>query len=272
MLINVSLKKIGCIRNVYLPDLSIQVEAFIEDDIQQNFNYFSLDKEKIEIDENGNASFSIKFTKEIESGRKIFLSIFIKDMQQMIESIRTSSFSVLKYYFSLNTSFKNVLSRKGDGNNVFYKEVGGKDQCIIVEVKVYDQDGKFTSEITNVKLKPRLLYENGELVSNQRLLMVAVENDNVMKDGNITMKFKIDDVSSKHGNKKFCIQITQDTSQPEIIPCSTFPIDVRTKINKSREARKLQKSLMKDLTFNNFNDILDLKFITLCYNQQKEHI
>lgn len=270
--INISLKKIGCSCNVYLPELFLGIEAFIEDNIEERFTSMIVSKEKISIDESGNANFSIKFSEETKDGRKIFLSIFVKDMQQMIESIRTSSFLVSKYYFSLNTSFKNVLSREGNENNVFYKEIGGKDQCIIVEVEIYNYEDKIASEMTNIKIKPRLLYENGELVNKQNLLMTSSENEGIIKHGLATMKFRIDDVSSKHGNNKFCIQITHDSLKPEIIPCSTFPIDVRSKVNKYRDARKIQKNLIKECLFNNDDDTLDAKFIMLCYNQQKESI
>jgi hypothetical protein len=118
---------------------------------------------------------------------------------------------------------------------IFYKDKGGKDQGIELEIKLVDDKDNLVTD-KDVLLMPVLLYEGGSKVQDQSILSMSHDKTALrLSNGKTSLKFRINQVSTKHCNQKFCILITQAVREndfPEIAPAISVPVDVRSKKNK----------------------------------------
>jgi hypothetical protein len=163
--------------------------------------------------------------------------------QVILSPIYSSPFSLVEYTFKVETHLAEPC--------IFFKDKGGKDAGISLTVFLYKIiKDPITNQIKEelvdtvnneiVKVRPCLIYENGSMVIDQTILKSINEAENfIISNGSTKLKFRINQVSSKHLNQKFCIQMQQflrsGSSHPNsrffVAPGRSAPIDVRSKQN-----------------------------------------
>jgi hypothetical protein len=92
---------------------------------------------------------------------------------------------------------------------VWYKDEGGKDKCIELKISLYDEcDQKVLSRI--VPLKATLMYECGQEVQQQNILVINLHESKVSIDesGEGVIKLRINEVSNRHRSQRFQIMVS----------------------------------------------------------------
>lgn len=124
----------------------------------------------------------------------------------------------------------------------FYKDIGGKDKGIEFRVTLSEGANR------EVAITPVLLYESGQIVQDQNILQTADDKSAlIVRSGEPRdLKFRINQVSSKHLNQAFCIQIAPDLVRcpdaADVMPAVSVPIEVKSKIKRpSTEAAVAQR-------------------------------
>jgi len=146
-----------------------------------------------------------------------------------------------------------------DSYLLFFKDRGGKESGIELSITLENEQGNMVINKI-IDLQASLLYENGFKVMDQSLLVTTTSShsgngggggnnamtreDFQLKNGYKQLKFRIHQVSSKHCNQRFVIQIAAPLISPvdgqllsewyEIAPANSIPIEVRSKVNKRK--------------------------------------
>jgi hypothetical protein len=114
---------------------------------------------------------------------------------------------------------------------LWYKDQGGKENCIELPVQLIDQHSKLV-KTRRVPLKLTLLYENGTPVPKQDIL----RNCSTMaigETGQHVCRIRIEEVSRSHQKQNFQVLIAPDTIRyplnNDISPCQSTPVDVMSK-------------------------------------------
>lgn len=107
--------------------------------------------------------------------------------------------------------YRLVIEEINTASYVWYKDEGGKDNCIELKVKLVDKDGNKIEDF-DVPLKATLIYENSDCnVPVQDIL--TLQNDpkyhiiNRRNGYQSEFNIRINEVSSKHGNGNKCFRI-----------------------------------------------------------------
>lgn len=162
-----------------------------------------------------------------------------------LEAIESSPFSVVEHYLHVVTSLLPPY--------VFYKDVGGKDNGIMLTVYLkkstglsVDSDPLVTTR--TITFRPSLRYEDGQLVPDQKILQsfTGAHSYIISSFGSTELKFRINEVSSKHRNERFCIAmehyVSDGSSEPlDIAPGSTVGIEIRSKVNHHTMKRRIRE-------------------------------
>jgi hypothetical protein len=117
---------------------------------------------------------------------------------------------------------------------VWYKDEGGKDKCIELKVSLSDEcDRKVHNRV--VPLKATLIYECGQEVQQQNILVINLHDSKVSIDesGEGIIKLRINEVSNRHRSQRFQIMVSAE-HQPDcsdISPAFSIPVDVKSKRN-----------------------------------------
>ena len=129
---------------------------------------------------------------------------------------------------------------------VWYKDEGGKDKCIELKICLTDEcDRKVHNRI--VPLKATLMYECGQEVQQQNILVINLHDSKVSIDdsGEGVIKLRINEVSNRHRSQRFQIMVSAE-HQPDcsdISPAFSIPVDVKSKRNnRPREGDPLNSS------------------------------
>ncbi|CAM9384372.1 unnamed protein product, partial [Discosporangium mesarthrocarpum] len=114
----------------------------------------------------------------------------------------------------------------------WYKDEGGKNNCIEIRAQVKDKASALPR--VGVPLTLAILYEVGTAVYSQDILQVQADTRLVTdKTGCAVLKFRIKEVSQRHQGQKFVIKIAPDTKQSptmnNVAPASTIPTMVLSK-------------------------------------------
>lgn len=193
-------------------------------------------KDSFKLEADGNASIVFKLleaTKVVDSKPKktvVRVSLYDKDENsgKALASVETHALIVFKFGLKVIESHSTPY--------IFYKDKGGKDQGIELEIRLVDDCDNLVVD-KDILLMPILLYEGGVKVADQSILTMSNDKTALrLNHGKTSLKFRINQVSTKHCNQKFCILITQapmrDNDFPEVAPASSVPVDVRSKKNK----------------------------------------
>jgi hypothetical protein len=174
--------------------------------------------------------------------KKMFFIISVIQNDEILLQRETEPFICVKYQLIVK------CLQTTDPYLLFYKDRGGKESGIELSITLENEQGNMVLNKT-VDLKATLLYENGLQVLDQGLLVATSSHNNPMtredfqlKNGYRQLKFRINQVSSKHCNQKFVIHIaaplfaddgcTLIKDYYEIAPADSIPIEVRSKKNK----------------------------------------
>jgi len=225
-------------------ELSLQVELFLVDDEQDEekrlapdgaFEIF--DDLKIRKD-TGRCEIKVK-VKKCDS--------MVMENKQLVLRARSGS-DVQEAWSNPFKVFRHRLVVEAtDWNEIWYKDVGGKENILSVPVALVDASNQI---ITNrkVKLAISCVYDGTMLpVPDQSLLKIFMSdtenNDHkkliVLHGGRALIRFRIEEVSKNHQNKAFRLKIAPDTrnSPADFDVSTTFTkaISVRSKINRKRQ-------------------------------------
>eukprot|EP01034_Spumella_vulgaris_P031174 gene31174-38521_t len=104
-----------------------------------------------------------------------------------------------------------------DRQDIWFKDEGGKDNCIDVHVRLVDQNGNLVTT-RSVPLRLTLQYASGENVLKQDLLVVMPDSSmSVEKSGCALIKLRINDVSKNHQRQQFHITVSPDTGAAPLL-------------------------------------------------------
>eukprot|EP00981_Chlorochromonas_danica_P004844 scaffold974_cov176-Ochromonas_danica.AAC.1 len=121
----------------------------------------------------------------------------------------------------------------------FYKDVGGKDKGIEFKVSLVDAVGQPALHFREVAITPILHYENGQEVADQSILQTADEKGHLVIQGAEVkdLKFRINQVSSKHLNQAFVIELRPDLlrspTATDVKPVFSVPVEVKSKVKRA---------------------------------------
>lgn len=118
---------------------------------------------------------------------------------------------------------------------IWFKDEGGRDKCIDLNVKCVDYNGDIVRD-RKVKLKAVLCYSDGREVATQDLLSVAADSKWVIEGGDhVLIRYRINEVSARHQSQLFCVKIIPDTSfspiNADIAYAFSTPVEIRSKRN-----------------------------------------
>lgn len=135
---------------------------------------------------------------------------------------------------------------------VWYKDQGGRDKCIDIDLELRGPGGVVTGQ--EVPLKCVLLYEDFKQVLHQDILQPSPTT--VLKiggSGKQRIRLRIEDVSKNHQSKNFRIRIEPDTTNSPVhfdkSPDVTGPVLVRSKLNRRQKQKIMeQQKEMADMS------------------------
>jgi hypothetical protein len=136
-----------------------------------------------------------------------------------------------------SVKYRLIIQNKCPVPDVFFKDEGGRDKTIDLNVHLCDHTGAIVTD-RKVPLKVVLLYEKGHEVHSQDILRIAADIRQCVIDerGTILLRMRIEDVSKNHQKQRFRIKIMPDTFQfpfnNDISADCCDPIEVRSKPKK----------------------------------------
>ncbi|KAG7397402.1 hypothetical protein PHYBOEH_000756 [Phytophthora boehmeriae] len=160
-------------------------------------------------------------------GRNFCLEVRTADAAD-VESVFSSPVNVVKEKL-------HVVAQPPD---VWFKDEGGREKCMTVTLELAPAPGSYLEDRV-VPLDVKLLYESGNPVLNQSILRLFPDMRPNMSHGNVTISFRIDDVSKNHQGQSFMLEVgpeQQDGSSmfQDIAPTRTSVIAIRSKRNKRK--------------------------------------
>ncbi|KAH9100285.1 hypothetical protein LEN26_015991 [Aphanomyces euteiches] len=162
------------------------------------------------------------------------LRCYLPDPHHMV-SVMTSAFTIVQE--------KLVVTEQPP--DVWFKDEGGRDKCMTIQVQVQAAPGRAVSPRI-IPLELSLLYDSGEVV--QASASATSPSSGILKlfpdlrpnitDGNVRISFRIEDVSKNHQNHSFMLKIAPESSNvyADIASVCTAPVAIRSKRNKRRLA------------------------------------
>eukprot|EP00471_Norrisiella_sphaerica_P001329 CAMPEP_0184491076 /NCGR_PEP_ID=MMETSP0113_2-20130426/19555_1 /TAXON_ID=91329 /ORGANISM="Norrisiella sphaerica, Strain BC52" /LENGTH=619 /DNA_ID=CAMNT_0026875275 /DNA_START=78 /DNA_END=1937 /DNA_ORIENTATION=+ len=122
--------------------------------------------------------------------------------------------------------------------SVWYKDEGGRDKFINVDAILEDQNRNLVLD-REVPLRVILTYAGDAEAEVKKQSILKLSNDSLPKigrNGQVTLKVRIEDVSKNHQKQPFCVKIAPDTSYSpanyDIAMDVSPPIIVKSKRNK----------------------------------------
>lgn len=174
------------------------------------------------IQKNGSAKVSIRFKQlSMEMNKSKFILVFTSN-SPFFPSVRSIPMYCVNYRLFVTEEFTS--------NYVWYKDEGGKDKCIEINVSLRDASGLLVCN-EHVDLGAKLNYCNGEQVLDQDILVVSHDSKRTIDEhGNASIKFRINEVSNRHRGNLFQLVIFART-RADISPALCTPVDVKSKRN-----------------------------------------
>ncbi|RLN56024.1 hypothetical protein BBJ29_007839 [Phytophthora kernoviae] len=153
--------------------------------------------------------------------------------------VRTADAADVESVFSAPVNVvKEKLHVVAQPPDVWFKDEGGREKCMTVTLELAPAPGCYLEDRV-VPLDVKLLYESGNPVLNQSILRLFPDMRPNMSHGNVTISFRIDDVSKNHQGQSFMLEVgpeQQDGSSmfQDIAPTRTSVIAIRSKRNKRK--------------------------------------
>jgi len=141
----------------------------------------------------------------------------------------------------LSIRYRLVIEDKDTIPDIWYKDEGGRDKYMEMNVNLLDSNSKCVGD-KRVRVKLILLYENGNVVPKQDILKVNNESRTYIdENGQVSIKFRIEEVSRSHQKQLFMIQASPDTAQYPLstdVSCDVSnPIEARSKRSNTKTSR-----------------------------------
>lgn len=115
--------------------------------------------------------------------------------------------------------------------SLWYKDQGGKENCIEIPVSLVDSNGQLV-KTRRVPLKLVMYYESGVIVPRQDFLKIMSQSS-IGEAGEIKLRVRIEEVSRGHQKQNFVIRVSPDTVKyplnNDISSADSTPIDVMSK-------------------------------------------
>ncbi|KAK8799642.1 hypothetical protein WA158_006190 [Blastocystis sp. Blastoise] len=199
----------------------------------------SIDTVNLQFSKEGILSFnmSVNELSVAHENRSFSIQIKCEDNVQIEDGFSTS-FKCVRYKLSVDYDVE---------NNIWYKDEGGKKNCITLHIRLLDVDDKIVSldnaDHRLIPLTYDLQYDAPEsLPVNRQLLKVLDDKSEIGLNGECDCHLRIEDVSKNHQQRKFIINILPNyynfPQNWDIAPVSTPPILVKSKRNKDNKAIK----------------------------------
>ncbi|EQC33950.1 hypothetical protein, variant [Saprolegnia diclina VS20] len=180
--------------------------------------------------------------------RNMCLRCFVPSTDCTSLSTLTSPFSIVKE--------KLVVSEQPP--DVWFKDEGGKDKKICVQVNVQAAPGHSVIDRV-IPLTLQLLYDSGEPVPNASvpsvntaasILKLYPDLPPHITNGHVKLEFRIEDVSKNHQNHCFLLRIAPQSSNvyEDLAAVDTQPVAIRSKRNKRRLSSLKSPSNMGGMT------------------------
>jgi hypothetical protein len=189
--------------------------------------------------------FSVKDVSYNLAGAKFVLRVSVSSVDNVIgvvEPFLSLAFSTVRHKLIVNTWTQangTAVAKREEGVRTFFKDEGGHSNCIEVIVELVDCSGRRVLHNKPIPLKVELKYENKSEILPPTLLSVNPDSRLIVDEQGWTkLKFRINEVSTRHQGQKFVLVIAPDTmAQPahdDIGAVVCTPIEVRSKRNKPR--------------------------------------
>jgi hypothetical protein len=137
-----------------------------------------------------------------------------------------------------------VVENRSQLPSLWYKDKGGKQNCIEIVVKLSDERGQAVRR--SIPLKLQLCYSTGEVVTRANILEISRDSKLLInEDGFATLRVRINEVSMRHDGRTFSFCISPDTlkdpSSADVSPISCSHVEVRSKITIPKNKRSLEE-------------------------------
>eukprot|EP00611_Tribonema_gayanum_P020807 TRINITY_DN3877_c0_g1_i1.p1 TRINITY_DN3877_c0_g1~~TRINITY_DN3877_c0_g1_i1.p1 ORF type:complete len:713 (-),score=134.99 TRINITY_DN3877_c0_g1_i1:254-2335(-) len=143
--------------------------------------------------------------------------------------------------FKMITVYRYKLNVHTQPDAMFYKDEGGKNKCMTIEVGMEDvladrlpMHQQDLSKALVVPFTTTLIYEDGNAPYQQEILTLSQDSDRqVTTAKSATVRFRIEEVSKNHRGNKFKLLLAADTKESpqrgDVAPCCTTAIHVLSK-------------------------------------------
>jgi hypothetical protein len=140
-----------------------------------------------------------------------------------------------------------IVENRSQLPSLWYKDIGGKQNCIEILVKLIDEQNKPVRR--SIPLRLQLCYSNGEVVTRQNILEISKDSKLQINetDGFATLRVRINEVSMRHDGRNFSFCISPDTlkdpNSADVSPVSCSHVEVRSKITVPKNKRGFEETL-----------------------------
>jgi hypothetical protein len=167
--------------------------------------------------------------------RKFYLSVSVTAHDGQVLTALSPGLVVVRHRLQVRT----VLD--DPSQEVWFKDEGGKDNRIELEVSLVDGAGRLVRS-RPIPLRLLLTYAGGEVVLNQDILQISPDCKLFVDSGTASLRVRINDISKNHQKRLFVVVVSPDcTDAPllnDVSPCCTDPIEVRSK--RAKRTREVQ--------------------------------
>jgi hypothetical protein len=137
--------------------------------------------------------------------------------------------------------YRLVVENRTQLPSLWYKDKGGKQNCIEIVIKLSDEKGSAV-RLRPIPLQLQLCYSTGEIVNRQNILEISRDSKlQINEDGFTTLRVRINEVSMRHDGKtfSFCVSpdITKDPTSADVSPITCSHVEVRSKITIPKNKR-----------------------------------
>lgn len=174
---------------------------------------------------------SARLESQFQSTRCILVCEAVDGDNRTTAIVRSSPFICVSHQL--------MIKEEHEKKYEFYKDVGGKDKGIEFKVSLVDAAGQPAIHFREVAITPILHYENGQEVADQSILQTADEKGHLIIQGAEVkdLKFRINQVSSKHLNQAFVIELRPDLlrspTATDVKPAFSVPVEVKSKVKRA---------------------------------------
>jgi len=189
--------------------------------------------------------FSVKDVSYNLAGAKFVLRVSVSsvdDVVGVVEPFLSLAFSTVRQKLIVNTWTQangTAVAKREEDVCTFFKDEGGHSNCIEAIVELVDSNGRRVLNNKPIPLKVELKYEKKSELLPLTLLTLNPESRLIVDEQGWTkIKFRINEVSTRHQGQNFVLVISPDTTarpaHGDIGAVVCTPIEVRSKRNKPR--------------------------------------